>query len=324
MKELKRKTFVAAVIILGIIFFAWLNFSPKEPIKAGLVATLTGAKSGVGVFQRNGTILAFEEVNRAGGINGRMLELIARDDGGNTEIAAKSADELADMGVTAILGHTFSTQTLAMVPVADKRKKLLIGLSASSTKLSGKDDFFIRISATDDLRSPALATAAFKLAGVRKAVGIFDQANAVYGEGYLALFKSRFETLGGEMAAVISIDSRHEVSHIGTAEEILRYKPDSVVFTLPSIHSAMICQHLAKYDGTIRFFGTGTFTEHDFVRLGGKAVEGATFVDTIHMDSANQQFREIRRCYAERFGTDADSSAIETGRICSFTAQTPS
>ena len=160
MKGLKRKIFVAAVIILGLVFFAWLNLSPKEPIKAGLVATLSGAKSGVGVFQRNGVILAFEEANRAGGINGRMLELIARDDGGNPETAARNVDELADLGVTAILGHTFSTPTLAMVPAADKRRVLLIGLSVTSTKLSGKDDFFIRISATDDLRAPGLAKAA--------------------------------------------------------------------------------------------------------------------------------------------------------------------
>ena len=160
MKGLKRKIFVAAVTVLGglgLVFFAWF---PNEPIKAGLVTTLSGARSGPIVNQRNGVILAFEEANRAGGINGRMLELIARDDGGNPETAARNVDELADLGVTAILGHTFSTPTLAMVPAADKRRVLLIGLSVTSTKLSGKDDFFIRISATDDLRAPGLAKAA--------------------------------------------------------------------------------------------------------------------------------------------------------------------
>jgi branched-chain amino acid transport system substrate-binding protein len=68
----------------------------KEPIKVGFVGGLTGRLSDLGSGGRNGVMLAVEEINNAGGISGRPVELITKDDKQDPEVAVKVDKELID------------------------------------------------------------------------------------------------------------------------------------------------------------------------------------------------------------------------------------
>ncbi|MGM0427217.1 MAG: ABC transporter substrate-binding protein, partial [Thermodesulfobacteriota bacterium] len=87
----------------------------KEPIKLGFSGCLTGRLSDLGTSGRNGAILAVEQVNEAGGINGRPVELIVRDDRQNKAEALRVDQELMAEGVVAIIGHMTSTMSITAV-----------------------------------------------------------------------------------------------------------------------------------------------------------------------------------------------------------------
>ena len=90
---------------------------PQEPIRIGFIGELTGNSADLGEAGRNGAMLAIEQANQSGGINGRPIELLARDTGSTPATAISSAKELLDARVVAVIGTMTSGMTSALLPV---------------------------------------------------------------------------------------------------------------------------------------------------------------------------------------------------------------
>ncbi len=90
-KTVKRQ--LSALLGAAIVALGLAACGPPEPIRIGLIAGLSDRGSDFGESVRNGVILAVEQQNQAGGIKGRKIELIVRDDGQNPEQAGKAARE---------------------------------------------------------------------------------------------------------------------------------------------------------------------------------------------------------------------------------------
>lgn len=110
------------------IFFIAMFFSVNalsatyEPIRIGLSGPFTGGSAPMGESMRNGVRLAVEEINGIGGVNGRLIELIERDDQANNELGARIADELTRMKVTATIGIVNTGVGLASIDYYQKSK----------------------------------------------------------------------------------------------------------------------------------------------------------------------------------------------------------
>lgn len=78
--------------------------NPQAPIRVGFIGGLSDRVSDVGQAGHNGVLLAVEKANRNGGIQGRMIELVTRDDSNSRETAARAAQELVDARVDAVIG----------------------------------------------------------------------------------------------------------------------------------------------------------------------------------------------------------------------------
>ncbi|MBN1241177.1 MAG: ABC transporter substrate-binding protein, partial [Spirochaetales bacterium] len=77
----------------------------RAPILVGVPVGLTGLGARVGVMGRNGIELAAADINEAGGVRGRPIELLVRDDGDSPETALEADRFLADSGVACMVGH---------------------------------------------------------------------------------------------------------------------------------------------------------------------------------------------------------------------------
>jgi branched-chain amino acid transport system substrate-binding protein len=101
------------------------------PIKIGALFAVTGPASFLGEPERNSAKMVVEEINRAGGIKGRMLELIPYDTGGDATKAVQLANRLIkDDHVVAIIGPSTTGDTMAVIPVVEKANIPLISCSA--------------------------------------------------------------------------------------------------------------------------------------------------------------------------------------------------
>ncbi|NTV34363.1 MAG: ABC transporter substrate-binding protein [Deltaproteobacteria bacterium] len=175
-------------LVVTLFLLACSGCGREEPIKVGFVGGLTGRLSDLGTAGRDGALLAVEEVNRTGGIRGREIVLVTKDDRHDPDEARKVDRELIEEGVAAIIGHMTSAMTAAVLPLINEKRMLMIGPTVSSDEFSGIDDYFLRVMAPSLQEAVRLAQAAFSLKGAREVFAVFDESNASYSRPYIESF----------------------------------------------------------------------------------------------------------------------------------------
>jgi len=171
----------------------------REPIALGLVGPFSEAR---GVSMRLGAELAVAEINRAGGVGGRRLQLLIQDDSAKPELAVAAARTLyADARVMAVVGHLTSAATLAAAPIygGGRRPLPVISPSASAPAVRDAGPYVFRVCPTDVAHGTALAAFARRRLGARSAAILYQ--NDEYGRGIRGTFAEEFVRLGGRLAS---------------------------------------------------------------------------------------------------------------------------
>jgi len=155
---MKKITAFSALIALSLTACQPAADDGKDSIKIGLITPLTGEVAALGMDILHGTQLKLKEINEAGGIDGRMVELIAEDGKCTGSDAASAAQKLIHIDkVVAIEGAGCSGETLAAAPIAEEAKIILISPSSTSPDITDAGDFVFRTNPNDDLKTTAMA-----------------------------------------------------------------------------------------------------------------------------------------------------------------------
>ncbi len=186
-------TLLAAVMLSS---FAVI-YAQDEPIKIGLGYDLTGAESSLDLPASNGSLLAIDEINAAGGVLGRQIEAVSHDTRYDMALTAQVAQQFVEQdGVAAVVGFSDSDSVLAAGPIIQAAGVPFITAGATSPLLPEQvGDLFFMACFGDNVQAAAAAEYAYKNFG--------DTAYLLTDEGveYTTLlaeyFKSRFEQLGG-------------------------------------------------------------------------------------------------------------------------------
>jgi branched-chain amino acid transport system substrate-binding protein len=146
--------------------------------------------------------MAVEEINQSGGINGRPLRIVVLEDGGEADSAVRVASMLVDSGVVAVIGHIYSSTTLASAPVYnDSRNPVLqISPSATSPTITSAGDYTFRVCPSDLQYGGALARFARNSLGLTR--GAILYVNNDYGRGIRRTFTEEFNRLGGSLTQI--------------------------------------------------------------------------------------------------------------------------
>ena len=146
--------------------------SAADPIKIGLVTALSGQSARAGEALTRGLTIAIDEVNAKGGVLGRKVELVRRDDEANPAKGVIAARELVQREKVAVLiGGLDTPVALAIVPFANEQKVPFIDPWAAGTGITvngAKDNYVFRVSARDDLVDKAIVNYAIKNHSVKK------------------------------------------------------------------------------------------------------------------------------------------------------------
>ncbi|HKJ93079.1 MAG TPA: ABC transporter substrate-binding protein [Longimicrobiales bacterium] len=152
------------------------------------------------VSMQHAANMAVAEINAAGGVGGRTLELVVRDDSTRPERAIAIATELvADPRVVAVVGHLNSAATLAAAPIYNDPARGLVNVSpaSSSPLVTDAGPWTFRVCPSDLQHGPALAAWAVNHLRDRRAVVLYS--NDDYGRGVLTSFSDAFRALGGQV-----------------------------------------------------------------------------------------------------------------------------
>ena len=179
--------------------------SSDEPILIGPISPNTGNLAAYGTAVTTGVALAVEEINEAGGLLGRQVEVINADDQYDPTECLNAFNSLVSQGVGLIVGSVTSGCTSAITGAANEEEVCLITPTSTADSITTEDDFVFRSCYADSFQG-AIAAAYAKQAGYDK-VGMVYCAADTYSKGLYDSFSAACEKYGVEVAAVESTAS---------------------------------------------------------------------------------------------------------------------
>ena len=199
------KVTIAIVAIIIVILFARVYFTgnvvkEKDTIKLGVTIPLTGDLASFGTGEKDAMEIAAQEINSAGGINGKKLELVIEDTKCDAKEGISAANKLINIEkVSVIVGEVCSGSVLAMAPITEQSKTILFATAASSPKITNAGDYVFRDYPSDAYQGKFAAEYSYNKLGKRKVGLLYMQID--YGIGVKDAFKNRFKELGGQVVS---------------------------------------------------------------------------------------------------------------------------
>ena len=284
--------------------------SEKKTIKIGYLGSLTGKHSDLGVAARDATMLAVEQLNSEGGINGRKLELVVRDDTLDVKIAETMTEELVKEGVAAIVGPVASSMSKAALPVIDKAGVVMVSPTSSSNELSGKDDYFFRVMEPNSQFAGHLADSALKL-GVKRLAVIYDTNNRPYTVDIFQVFREAFVKGGGTITSEIIFDSTQKPEFIPLVKQLRLSKTDGVLMLANSVDSVVIAQQIRKEGSEAPILsGACGIAQRDLLQLAGKTSEGLIFTLPVNSQSMAPAYTRFKEAFTRRYNYPPTFTAV--------------
>ena len=260
-------------------------------------------KEGYGVMSRRGIDLAVEEINRAGGINGVPMKILARDDEANGSRATAIAQEfVANPSVLAVVGHVNSGAMLAAARIYDG-EVAAIATTASSPDLSGVSRWTFRVISSDSLNGVTLARFASRIGGdatsLKQAAVLYE--NDSYGRGLADAFRRAFR------GTIVSFDP---ISEDVNAEPYISYfkmRQPGIVFVAGREGSALRILREAKRQGLDAVFIGGDGWQG--VVADTAASSGAYVGTSFNSEDPSPEVQRFVRAFRARYDTKPDAFA---------------
>jgi branched-chain amino acid transport system substrate-binding protein len=280
------------------------------PVRLGFLGGLTGRVGDLGQQGRNGALLAVEEANASGGIGGRRIELLVRDDRQDEATARQAVEELAKAGVVAVIGPMTSAMAVAIVPTVNERRLPTVSPTTSTNELTGRDDWFIRIYPASRDAGRQLAEHAYRHLGLRAMTVALDLGNRAHTESWLHVFRAAFEALGGRVAAAPTFNTADQETLRPVAQEIAASGGDGVLILANAFDTALICQHLRRFGYAGPVLTSEWSATDDLLTHGGAAVEGLSFLHTFDRDGRTPRYLTFRDAFRQRFNEEPGFAAV--------------
>ena len=227
MKKIVGVAVVAAMVLAA----AGCSKKESDTVKIGGIAPLSGAVAVYGVECKNGIDLAVEEINAAGGINGKKVEFVCEDDEGSPDKTVNAFKKLITKdGVKLVIGSLTSGCTQAVTTLSQASKVVQIAPAATAPAITDAGNYVFRACFIDPFQGTVGGKFAFESLKAKNAAILYDVGND-YSVGLQENFVKSFETAGGKIVAVESYstgdkDFNAQLTKIKNANPDVVYLPD--------------------------------------------------------------------------------------------------
>ena len=296
-----NKRLLTVILTAGVVLAAWSCGGSDEaigPYRIGVMESLTGPGESYGTVASQSKQMAADEINAAGGVNGRALELIVEDSQCSAKEAVAAYNKLTGVdGVKIILGTSCSGAMLGAAPLAEADGTILFSGLASNPDIAKAGDYIFRTQISDVEVGIGTGNLMWD-DGIRRLATITEATD--YAEGVRATTVAQFNKRGGELAAEESYasditDFRSQLSKLFDAD------PDALHLAPQSEFSAGIIIKQARelgYQGPIyaETISVGTTA----LEIAGDAATGMKAV-TADLDPGNAKSQEVLANFRERY-----------------------
>lgn len=270
----------------------------QEPIRIGAVIPTTGPLQVYGEATINGLRLAVDEINAAGGVLGRPVELVVADTATNPQVGVEAAKRLVAVeGVVGLIGALSSGVTIPIATTVAKPERIpQISTASTSPVITTLDDdgFLFRTVPSDALQGVVLAQLVAEQ-GFRRVAVIY--VNNDYGRGLAEAFAGAFT---GEVSAMVAYEER-QASYRGELQRASRGDPEALVLIAYPGDGIPILRQALEEGFFSKFIFTDGMKAQDVVDAIGAPLEGA-FGTAPTGDPESPAARRFRELYEARYG----------------------
>ena len=308
-----------ASCLVVVLVVALISFGPAlaaepaaGPIKVGVVLPLTGEQAQFGEIEKNSFLMGLEEINKAGGVNGKQIELLIEDDTGKPDVGRSAVEKLISRdNVICLTGGYSSSVTYAICAVAQQRKVPFMVTTGSADNITEKGwDYVFRIN--PPVSEYPKAVQSFLQEVVKPQTVAILYENSLFGQSGSKEFVKTCEGMGIKVLMKEgyehgAVDFKPLLTNVKAA------KPDFVYMISYVMDAALLMRQAKELDLNPKLFvgGGAGFTLPGFAKNAGEASENVFSADLWGPKVPYPGAKEYFDKYLAKFGTPTEYHGAE-------------
>ncbi|HXS02641.1 MAG TPA: ABC transporter substrate-binding protein [Pyrinomonadaceae bacterium] len=272
------KRILLASFVIASLLSACNTQGGDNKVRIGVFMSTTGTTANFGISSVNGIKMAADEINAAGGINGKQVELLVQDDRSDASEAATIVTKFVtqDM-VHAVIGEVASSRSIAAAPIAQNAKIPMLTPSSTNPEVTKKGDFIFRSCFIDPYQGAAIAQFAAKSLGAKTAAIMVDRKND-YSTGLEKVINETFTRFGGKIVATQSYQEGDQDFNAQLTS--LKGTNPEVIFVPGYYNDVGLIAKQARDKGiTVPLIGGDGWDSEQLYKIGGSALNGSYFTN---------------------------------------------
>lgn len=271
--------------------------------KIGLTLVLEGTAAEYGISALNGIRIAADQINAAGGINGKLIELVIEDTHGEPSQATAALRKLAsDPEILAVIGPIRSPELLAQSPVADQLKIVLISPGSVLLWPEPFNPWTFRSTMPDYVGVPPLIRQVKQEWNPRTAAMLYA-IDDDWSVGSMEQFRQAAEANGIQVVAVEGFRT-NDTDFSAQLTRIVRYRPDVIFLPVLARDAALIMQQARRFGIQAPFVGLSAFNDPHIMAVAAREAEGAVFATPFDPNDPREVVQRFVAEYRRRHGQD--------------------
>lgn len=300
---------ISWVVVFCVLSLFCLSCAKKEDvILLGEFGSLTGTTATFGKSTQKGIQMAVDEINKAGGIEGKLIKIVVEDDQSKPEEAATVIKKLINQDkVILVLGEVASSRSLAGAPICQGASVPMITPSSTNPKVTQVGDYIFRVCFIDPFQGEVMAKFARNTLKVEKAAILRDIKND-YSVGLAEFFTETFESLGGEVITEESY-SEGDIEFRAQLTAIKAKNPD-VIF-IPGYYTevGLIARQARDLGITVPLIGGDGWDSPRLLEIGGEALENTYYSNHYTPQDPRPEIQKFISEYKARYNEIPDAMA---------------
>jgi branched-chain amino acid transport system substrate-binding protein len=304
---MRRFASLLALLVVGVLACE-RKATAEGPIVIGSVGSLTGPEASFGGPVRDGIQFAVDEVNAAGGVKGRRVELRTYDSQGRLEESVSAAQRMVNKDrVLVILGDVSSSNSLAVADIAQAARVPMVTPSSTHPDVTRKGDYIFRTCFIDSFQGQAMARFARDQLKLEHISVLQDGRNA-YSLGLSEAFTQAFTRLGGTIVSVESY-SKGDTDFRAPLLALKKVKPQALY--VPGFYGevGLIGRQAREVGLTVPLLGGDAWESEHLFELAGNALDGSYYSSHYAVDNPSPELRRFTTAYQARHGRAPDTAA---------------
>ena len=312
-----KKRFLAAlmaVLMLGAVTGCSENGGSgdagnSDKIRIGGLAPLTGDASSYGVAVNNGVLMAVEDINADGGINGKQIEYIYYDEKGDATEAVNAYNKLVQNDqVVAIIGDVTTKPTLAVAQQSQQDNIPIITASATAAEVTTTGPNIFRACFTDPFQGELMASYASEKLGASTVAVLYDMADD-YSSGIAEAFVAK----AGELGMTVVAEEKYQDGDVDFKSQLTNIKgqnPDVLFLPVYYEDLRLISAQANEVGVTATLCGADGWDSVLTDNFDSSVLDGGVFCSQYSTESTDERVQNFISTYKEKYEMDPNMFAV--------------